>query len=400
MPIQLPQSATIFQSYLLSALQGTGITQTSPGGKARAFCDAVGSQLGGLEGRAYSSIGQSLLPYATSDNLDFLGEIYGIPRLDAQTGNSPASDGNFVFYVKDGTFGSINSGNNIVVPAGTAISTNDPNGPVYTTDFTVTLPASSSSQYVSATSVLDGSAGNVQASVFVNLNFLGYTNARYGSLQVTNNFGVVIGRDAETDDNYRYRISLKLQSTGGAAEADLRLAILQVPGIQDVVFSRQAGTYLAYIYAISPAVPPSLLQMVQSQINDTTAWPLTGTAVSPDLIGISLATPVTFASNINSSEQQTAIDAATAAAQNYIDNLATGQEFVINAAADAILTANSNIVDIGNPDQPILNLYIWRTRDDGTRYSRFLVANYTPTEGERLIVEFSIPTPINLTPAS
>jgi uncharacterized phage protein gp47/JayE len=109
-----------------------------------------------------------------------------------------------------------------------------------------------------------------------------------------NNFGIVAGQDEEDDDSYRYRISLKLQSTGGAAEADLRLAILNVPGIQDVVFERQAGTYTAYVYGISPAVPPSLLQMVQAQIDATTAWPLTGTAVSPDLIGISFSTRVTF----------------------------------------------------------------------------------------------------------
>src|ERR1700747_2489502 len=134
----------------------------------------------------------------------------------------------------------------------------------------------------------------------------GYTDARFGTLLVTNNFGIVAGQDEEDDDSYRYRISLKLQSTGGAAEADLRLAILNVPGIQDVVFERQAGTYTAYVYGISPAVPPSLLQMVQAQIDATTAWPLTGTAVSPDLIGISFSTTVTFVAGATTAEQQTA----------------------------------------------------------------------------------------------
>ena len=141
----------------------------------------------------------------------------------------------------------------------------------------------------------------------------GYTDARYGTLLVTNNFGIVAGQDAEEHDNYRYRISLKLQSTGGAAETDLRLAILNVPGIQDVVFEREAGTYTCYVYGISPAVPPSLLQLVQAQINATTAWPLTGTAVSPDLIGISFSTTVTFVAGATSAEQQAAIAAAVSA---------------------------------------------------------------------------------------
>src|SRR6201984_3458004 len=122
----------------------------------------------------------------------------------------------------------------------------------------------------------------------------------------TNNFGIVSGQDEESDDNLRFRINLKLQSTGGAAEADLRLAIHNVPGIQDVVFEREAGTYTCFVYGISPAVPPSLLQMVQAQINATTAWPLTGTAVSPDLIGISFSTTVTFVAGATTAEQQTA----------------------------------------------------------------------------------------------
>jgi hypothetical protein len=51
--------------------------------------------------------------------------------------------------------------------------------------------------------------------------------------------------------------------------------------------------------------------MVQAQINATTAWPLTGTAVSPDLIGISFSTTVTFVTGATPAEQQTAIANAT-----------------------------------------------------------------------------------------
>ena len=138
-------------------------------------------------------------------------------------------------------------------------------------------------------------------------NFRGYTDARFGTLLVTNNFGIVAGQDEEDDDSLRYRINLKLQSTGGAAEADLRLAILNVPGIQDVQFEPEAGTYTCYVYGISAAVPPSLLQMVQAQINATTAWPLTGTAINPDLIGISFSTTVTFVAGATAAEQQAAL---------------------------------------------------------------------------------------------
>lgn len=104
----------------------------------------------------------------------------------------------------------------------------------------VTLPAAASSQFFTATSLYSGAAGNAPSGIFALHNFTNYTESRYGSLLVTNNYGIVGGRDAEDDDSYRYRIRLKLQSQNGANEAALRFQILQIPGIQDVVFERAA----------------------------------------------------------------------------------------------------------------------------------------------------------------
>ena len=52
------------------------------------------------------------------------------------------------------------------------------------------------------------------------------------------------------------------------------------PGIQDIDFVRQAGTFLCFVYGISPVVPPSLISSYRaSWIAD--AYPMVGTAVSP-----------------------------------------------------------------------------------------------------------------------
>lgn len=397
MPIQSPQSTATFQAQTLSSLQQTGITQTNPGGKARGFSDIVGDQLGRLEARSYTNIGQSLLPYATGDNLDFLGEVYGVARLGATTAAANVSDYNFQFYVLQGNFGQINGGQSIVVPAGAAISTASQSGAVYTLDTPVTLPAASSVVPFSATSASDGSAGNAPAGVFRNTNFRGYVDFRNGSLLVTNNYGITAGRDAEDDDSYRYRINTKLQSKGGASESDLQLAILSVPGIQNVVFKRQAGTYIAYIYSVNQVVSSGLLTACQAQLNSTTAFPLVGVATAPDLVGISLQTSLKFVGGATPSQQQTAIAAAVTAASNYINNLSLTATLVINEIASEILNADPNILDIGQPNKPLSSIYIWRDRADKTRYSRYLVSDYATQTGERLIVENSVANPINLT---
>jgi hypothetical protein len=105
---------------------------------------------------------------------------------------------------------------------------------------------------------------------------------------------VLGGRDAEDDDSYCYRIHLKLISQAGSNEAAIRFQLLQVPGIQDVVFDRQAGTLLCYVYAITPVAAASVLAMVQDSIDQTVAFPLTGTALNPDLVGITFATTITI----------------------------------------------------------------------------------------------------------
>jgi len=211
-----------------------------------------------------------------------------VPRLGQSSVQSDLADRNFEFYVRRGTFGDINGGNDIEIPSDVRISTGDPNGAIYLTD-PVTLAAGDSQEFFSARSLAPGSVSNAPAGVFTRHNFTGYTDARFGTLLVTNNFGLVGGRDAESDDDYRFRLSLKVQSSAGANEAALRLELLEIPGIQDVVFERQAGAFIVYVYGISPNVSPGLLQNVQGSLNDKAAYPLTGLAVAPDLVGISFA---------------------------------------------------------------------------------------------------------------
>jgi uncharacterized phage protein gp47/JayE len=387
MPIQKPKSAFSYQSEILAALMQTGIRQTSPGGKARAFCDIVGAKLGDLETNQYINISQTLLPYAVGENLDLIGEIFGIRRIQRVDVDATTADSTFRFYVRRGDFGGINSGSNILIPAGTRIFTDSDTGPIYVTTEAVTLSSSASSAFVPAQSTAAGSSGNAAAGVFTRHNFTNYTDSRFGALLVSNSEALVGGRDAEDDESYRYRINLKLQSKGGSAEGDLRLAVLQIPGVQDVEFEREAGTYNAYVYGVAPNVPASLLQLVQEQLDQRTAYPLVGMAIVPDLVGISLYTKVKISSTTSASDKAGILSVAVRAAEDYINNLRVGQTIVINEIADQIMSSDARIIDIGDPNRPLQEIFIWRARLDGSRYSRFLVANYTPVMGERIVVE-------------
>jgi len=108
--IQTIIDASTYQANILAALQQTGITNATAGGKARAFCDIVGDQLGILDANKANDLAQALLPYATGSNLDLICQIFGVPRLAAVDASSDASDGNFQFYVRGANSGSINPG--------------------------------------------------------------------------------------------------------------------------------------------------------------------------------------------------------------------------------------------------------------------------------------------------
>lgn len=386
MAIQNPLSVTDYQVAQLQALAASGIRQFSAGGKARGFSDAVADQIAQMEMREFLNLSATLLPFARQQDLDFLGEMFGVYRRSATVASSPSADQNFQFYVLSGTFGSINNGQDILVPANVQISTADGTGPVFLSD-PVTLPASASSAYFSATALTLGTAGNGSQGIFTQHNFTGYAQAAFGSLLVTNNYGVVGGADAEEDDNFRYRINLELQSQSGVNDAAIRGKILELPGIQDVVFDRYAGLFYTYVYSIVPQPAASLLSNVQNVLNQTVAWPGIGVAVAPDLVGISLTTALTLASNVSATDQADILGSAVNAVQNYINNLGINNPLVINEISTQIFQADARIVDVGKPNQPLSQILIWRSRADGTRFSRYLLGDYQPAVGERILVE-------------
>jgi uncharacterized phage protein gp47/JayE len=395
--IQNPLTTAQYQVNILQALANTGITQFAAGGKARAFGDIVASELGKMETREFLNLGQTVLPFATGQNLDLIGDIFGVNRLSAQPAMVQSSDSNFTWYVNRGTFGDLNSGQDILVPAGVQISSVS-GTPMFLAD-AVTLPAGASSQSFSASSITPGSGGDAQSNTLTSHNFSGYSLSSFAGLLVTNNYGVVGGTDDETDENFRARINLKLQSPSGANDAALRFNILRVPGVQDVVFETRSGLVYVYVYSVVPQPAASLLSNVQQIVDNTIAYPGIGTAVAPDLVGISLSTTLTLQKNLSQGDRINVIEAASAAVQKYINNLGIGKPIVVNEIGVQIFQSDSRILDVGQPNNEIPELLIWRSRSDGTRYSRYLLGNYQPQAGERLVVETNtqVTTPINLT---
>lgn len=64
---------------------------------------------------------------------------------------------------------------------------------------------------------------------------------------------------------------------------------------------------------------------MQAEIERRTAWPLTGTALAPDLVGISLSTTVQLSGSATSADAASVLASASQAAADYINNLGVGE---------------------------------------------------------------------------
>jgi len=88
------------------------------------------------------------------------------------------------------------------LPSTSASPPPTPTVTVYLSD-PVTLLAGDSQAYFSARSLFAGTISNSPARVFNRHNFTNYAESRFGSLLVTNDFGIIGGRDQEDDAGIR-----------------------------------------------------------------------------------------------------------------------------------------------------------------------------------------------------
>src|SRR5436305_2702189 len=109
--VQKPKTLSEFQAEMLQTLGSSGISNLSPGGKARAYLDICADKCSEVAFQAFTNLNEMLLPYATGGSLDTIGDIYGVTRIQQQDSSVSPYDSNLKFYVRAGTFGSINNGN-------------------------------------------------------------------------------------------------------------------------------------------------------------------------------------------------------------------------------------------------------------------------------------------------
>jgi uncharacterized phage protein gp47/JayE len=380
----------------------SALANLSPGSKARAIVEAMSTVVGTVASDLSVGMISSLLPNASGPLLDLIADMVGLQRLPEIRATIEPGDHNLKYYVKAGTFGDINGGSPITIPAGTEIRTGSSRGRADATLIqrtAVTLPAGSSEVFFAADQVGEVSSRSIAAGAMSRHTYVGYTDAAFQSLLVTNTRGVA-GRPLESDQNLQYRIANRLQSAAEANQTSIRINCLLVPGVSDIKIipnKSGIGSYDVVVFGTSQVVADNVVQQVQSQINRHQAVGTRGIAVGPRLVGLTMRIRLRFKDEATAGERNSAANAARRAIRDFIRGINPGEKLILNSLVRVVLNSHSMIQDLGDPNEPFDQILVWRSTLSGdARFSRHLRQNLSVQNDEELLVEYSVDTPIEI----
>ena len=174
-------------------------------GPVAILADVIGSEIESIENEIYESFYRKNVTVAESEDLDIVANSdYNLTRIPATKGSSDE----FYFFVDSGTFGDLNLGGDLIVPAGTLISTSFPienSGIIYELKSDLLLRSDLNETSFYAESLQTGSGQNIAAFSTTFHNFTNYIGEENDLLKVTNIVSITNASDEERDESLRTR---------------------------------------------------------------------------------------------------------------------------------------------------------------------------------------------------
>jgi uncharacterized phage protein gp47/JayE len=344
---------------------------------------------------------QAYLSGAEGQYLDLIGAMLGLPRLGEKAAQTTASEQICQFSVATGTFGTINNGQSIDIPANTIISTG-PNstGILYRTIYETILASNTSSSYVSIEALGSGSDSNVGAGQLVYHNFTNYTQSAMNTLLVTNQAEITTGSDVEIDTNYRFRLANQVIAAESANLTAVRLAALVVPGVADVriiPYFRGVGSFDMLIKATTPSVSQQLIATVGDAVGKASGLGIAFSVRGPVEDGIALQATLTYKTSIDTDTQTSIENTVAQNLTSYINNLDIAAPLIVNQLVEIALQSSSQIQNIGAANKPFDNIWVYKPSATGDNKVRAtLPGDFYPDEDAKCLIEsqFAGPQPI------
>ena len=326
----------------------TALQNLVPGTVAGDLVESFAIELDNVGGSAQAYADRNSILTAVARDLDTIGEFFGVPRLPTVTPVVTDTMKTLKFYIDTSiyaNFGSVNTSQDIVVKAGTAIEGATQSALYkFILEKDVTLNKSLSEQYISA-KLVSGLNDVIPAGVLTSHTFKGYTESGNSALKIVNSFVIGTGRLQESDDNYKVRLKQSLSVFPKTTFKALNDYIVSVPGVSKAVIQgadSTGGTLNIYVQSVAPYTSDETIRNIEASIASFINPWCSYNVLRPDYIGLkvslSLSVTTTAQYQTNAAFQKLIQDAIS----KYINNY-NGSTFELNYLIDYARTLGYSI---------------------------------------------------------
>jgi len=386
--------------------ENTEITQLAPGSKMRFLIDTFAEEQASQHTTFDENLMQAFIKYADGKFLDFFGDMLNAPRYEAT--HAYTEDNNFMFYVSSGVFGDINGGVDFVIPYNTNVSTVPFDGQIitpgiteydqisYVTTADVTCSASDSFVYAPIRATVEGAGSDVPRGVLNQHDFSNYVLNNTASLRCTNKYSISSGRDRESNESYRFRLTELFRARQLAIYPSIRLAALSVPGVADIKMvncEQGPGSFSVYIKSLSSTPSPRLIDEVSTNVAAVSSYGVRPFVLAPEPIGLEFVAAVLWSPRATQAQVAEGYNQMRLALEDELNNKDIGEEIVFSDLIDVLLSASpyANSIGLNRPNK-FEEVYAYRADPSGQNTAiRNLVKSdrIVPLYNERAILETS-----------
>lgn len=333
--------------------ENTDITFLSPGSNARGLVEATNQEISKLSDYITSTASNTYLDTAQGIYLDLIGDMLGIKRLSNRPASASVNDNTVQFSVATGTLGErfpdpTNSSRG-VINSGVTIQT--ANGSIkYKTTTPTTFPKNATDVFVPVASDDLGEKVNVGRGKLV-------VHDGPSDVNVTNLKSIVNGSDAETDREYRFRLSNAIASTSTSNETSIRQVIAGIPDISRVElneFARGAGTFDVLLVPAGNTITSATAETARLAIESVSAFGVKPLIREPVYNRFKISIQLIRERNATVGDLDSNKLTAKNAVINYFETIPLGGEFIVKRLRAAVIDAVSDKIK----DIKILDLCI------------------------------------------
>lgn len=343
----------------LDSLQkNAGINSISPGSIARAFAEAIHTEIYDLYNALKMSVEQSNLSTANGVNLDMIGALYNVPRksISAELVSERAT-GNIEFFINQ-TYNS-----SISIPSGTLVF-NDINNYssvqyMYELNGDVIIPAGNTRAYGSVKAKFPDNSVSAARNTLVKHNFI----APPGIVVFCNNPKEVYSvLNSESDDNYRRRIVSGARGSNTGTAESIRFAALAVKGVRDAKIKEASFGIGSCDVIIIPETRSGISSMSQFVIEQIRAIKPVGVNINVRIAErkpVDVSITLILREGTNNSVARSVENQARIFINRYINTLSVGDSLSMNEierqarlASEVIVSATVNSAKVDNQNIP------------------------------------------------